>query len=81
MQSAALGMLFMVLSSCSSRQGSELESCAETSQLKQLYGIRFCELFFVVNCDKTVGPKFLSELQKSVVGEAGITKCIFFIIK
>ena len=52
MQSAALGMLFMVLSSCSSRQGSELESCAETSQLKQLFGIRFCELFFVVNLNR-----------------------------
>jgi hypothetical protein len=66
MQSAALGMLFMVLSSCSSRQGSELESCAETSQLKQLFGIRFCELFFVVNLKikiKSVGAKFLCELR------------------
>jgi hypothetical protein len=43
---------------------SELESCAETSQLNQLYGIRFCELFYVVNFDKTVGAKFLCELQK-----------------
>jgi len=62
MQGAALAILLIVLTSGSSRQFSQLDSCAATFQFNKLNGIQFCTLFFssiVTFSSKSVGAKDL----------------------